>query len=134
MSILEKIKRYAYQLKTEIIVLYFAARDHRTPWYVKLLAASIVAYAFSPIDLIPDFIPVLGYLDDLVLLPLGIALAIKLIPDVVLIDCRIRASESINNVKTVNWFAGAVIIIIWLVLAALCIAWINQAFMQQTNL
>jgi len=131
MSLFEKIKQYARHLKSEIFVLYFVARDHRTPWYVKLLVASIVAYAFSPIDLIPDFVPILGYLDDLILLPLGIALAIRLIPDLVLNDCRTRAAESIKNEKPVNWIAGAVIIMIWLLLAAVCILWIDQAFMSQ---
>ena len=128
MSLFEKLKQYARHLKSEIFVLYFAARDDRTPWYVKLLVASIVAYAFSPIDLIPDFVPILGYLDDLILLPLGIALAIKLIPDSVIIDCRMRAAEAIKEEKPVSWFAGAIIILIWLTLLALCIWWIDHAF------
>lgn len=110
------------------------ARDHRTPWHVKLLVASIVAYAFSPVDLIPDFVPILGYLDDLVLLPLGIFLAIKLIPDSVLNDCRIRAVESMKKKKPVNWIAGVVIITIWLLLAAVCVLWVNQAYMLQLSL
>lgn len=131
MNLFAKIKQYARHLKSEIFVLYFAARDHRTPWYVKLLVASIVAYAFSPIDLIPDFVPILGYLDDFILLPLGIALAIKLIPESVLIDCKARALESIKKEKPINWVSGAVIIIIWLILGGFCIMWIDQVFILQ---
>jgi uncharacterized membrane protein YkvA (DUF1232 family) len=126
-----KLKRRARQLKSETFALYLAACDTRTPWYAKLLVAGIVAYAFSPIDLIPDFIPVLGYLDDLVLIPLGIALAIKLVPQSVLVECRARAQESIQNGKPVSWVAGTVIILIWLVFAALCIVWAYEAFIGQ---
>jgi len=87
----ERIKQYAKRLKLDTFSLYLAARDPRTPWYARLLVAAIVAYAISPIDLIPDFIPVLGFLDELILLPIGIALAIKLTPDEVLNECRERA-------------------------------------------
>ncbi|MBI5583607.1 MAG: DUF1232 domain-containing protein, partial [Deltaproteobacteria bacterium] len=75
---LEKLRQRARRLQAETYALYLATRDPRTPWHAKLLVAGIVAYAFSPIDLIPDFVPVLGYLDDLILLPLGVALAVKL--------------------------------------------------------
>lgn len=125
---IEKLKQYARYLKSEIFVLYFAARDPRTPWYVKILVVSVVVYAFSPIDLIPDFVPILGYLDDLILLPLGIALAIKLIPDLVLVDCRRLALESTNKEKPVSWVGGAIIISIWLILAALCSLWVYESF------
>ena len=128
---LEKLKQRARHLKAETFALYLAARDPRTPWYAKLLVAGIVAYAFSPIDLIPDFVPVLGYLDDLILIPLGIALAIKLVPHFVLAECRIRAQETIKNGKPVSRVAGAVIVVIWSVLAALCIVWGYEAFMVQ---
>lgn len=100
---LEKLKQWARQIRAETFVLYLAARDPRTPWYVKLLVAGIVAYAFSPIDLIPDFVPVLGYLDDLILIPLGIAIAIKLVPQPVLAECRIRAQQTLRNGKPVSW-------------------------------
>jgi len=119
-------------LKAETFALYLAARDSRTPWYAKLLVAGIVAYALSPIDLIPDFVPVLGYLDDLILIPIGIALAIKLVPPQVLAECRARAQETIQNGKTVSRVAGAVIVVIWLVLAALCFVWAYEAFMVQS--
>ena len=80
MKLIEKLKKRSHHLKAETFAVYLAARDRRKPWYSKLLVAGIVAYALSPIDLIPDFVPVLGYLDDLILIPMGIALAIKLIP------------------------------------------------------
>lgn len=126
---LEKLKQHARHLKAETFALYLAARDPRTPWYAKFLVAGIVAYAFSPIDLIPDFVPVLGYLDDLILIPLGIALAIKLVPHSVLAECRTRAEEAIKNGKPVSRLAGSVIIAIWLALAALFGVWAYEAFM-----
>ena len=110
-------RQRARQLKRETYALYLAYRDPRVPWYAKLLAACVVAYAFSPIDLIPDFIPVLGYLDDLVLVPLGIALSVKLIPPQVMAECRARAAEMEG--KPTNWAAAAVIVAIWIGLAAL---------------
>jgi uncharacterized membrane protein YkvA (DUF1232 family) len=103
-------------LKRETYTLYYACRDPRVPWYAKALAVCVVAYALSPIDLIPDFIPVLGYLDDLVLIPLGIALVLKLIPADVLADCRRRAEQTRTRVK--SWIAAGVIIAIWIVAAA----------------
>lgn len=129
MALLTKLKQRAHRLNVETFALYLAARDPRTPWYAKLLVAGIVAYAFSPIDLIPDFVPVLGYLDDLILISIGIALAIKLIPRPVLAECRTRAQETMQNGKPVSRVAGAVIIVIWLVLAALCVLWAYEAFM-----
>jgi uncharacterized membrane protein YkvA (DUF1232 family) len=132
MAFLVELKQRARHLKAETFALYLAARDPRTPWYARLLVAGIVAYAFSPIDLIPDFVPVLGYLDDLILIPLGIALAIRLVPDSVLAECRARAQEAIQNGKPVSRVAGAVIVVVWLVLAALCIVWAYEAFMAQS--
>jgi uncharacterized membrane protein YkvA (DUF1232 family) len=128
MAFLAKLKKRARHLKTETFALYLAARDPRTPWYAKLLVAGIVAYAFSPIDLIPDFVPVLGYIDDLILIPIGIALAIKLVPHQVLVEYRARAQVTMRNGKPVSRVAGAVIIVIWLVLAALCLVWAYEAF------
>lgn len=119
----EKIKQWAHGLKAEAFALYLAARDPRTPWYAKLLAAIVVAYAFSPIDLIPDFIPVLGYLDDLILLPLGIALAMKMVPGPVLAECRAQAKQTVANGKPVSRIAGIVIVALWLMMAALCVVW-----------
>ena len=110
----------ARALKREVVTLYFACRDPRTPWYAKTLAACVVAYALSPIDLIPDFIPVLGYLDDLVLVPLGIALVLKLTPADVLLDARRRAAQT--KLRLRNWRAAAVIVLIWIAIAAVA-AW-----------
>jgi uncharacterized membrane protein YkvA (DUF1232 family) len=89
-------------LKADTWVLVIAARDPRTPLYTKLLVAGIVAYVCSPIDLIPDFVPVLGYLDDLVLISLGIALAMQLVPYAVVVDCRARAQETIQDGKSMS--------------------------------
>ena len=121
-------KRRAAHLKAETYALYLAYRDRRTPWYARLFAACVVAYAFSPIDLIPDFIPVLGYLDDLILIPLGIALALKMIPPQVMADSRVKAQELLGQDRPRNWLAAAVIVIIWLALAALAVALMVRAF------
>src|SRR3712207_2474620 len=110
-------KHRARQLKIELYALYLAYKDPRVPWYARIFAAAVVGYAFSPIDLIPDPIPVLGYLDDLVLVPLGIALAIRMIPPPVLDECRVKAHAIVNQGKPVNWIAAMVIITIWLLLA-----------------
>src|SRR6266581_2000332 len=110
MTWLTILQQRARHLKAETWALSFAARDPRTPWYAKLL----VAYACSPIDLIPDFVPVLGYLDDLVLIPLGIAWAMQLVPSAVLVECRARAQETIQDGNPVSWVAGTMIVVIWL--------------------
>ncbi|MDR4498725.1 MAG: YkvA family protein [Candidatus Scalindua sp.] len=133
MAFLAELKQRSRRLKAETFALYLAARDPRTPWYAKLLVAGIVAYAFSPIDLIPDFVPVLGYLDDLILIPVGIALAMKLVPHSVLAECRARAHETMQKGKPVCQIAGVIIIVIWLLLAGLCIVWGYEAFMGQLN-
>src|SRR3982074_1501778 len=91
MTLVQTLKARARELKRETYVLYLAVKDPRTPWYAKAVAGAVVAYALSPIDLIPDFIPVIGYLDDLIVVPLGIALVIKLVPASVMVDCRDRA-------------------------------------------
>jgi uncharacterized membrane protein YkvA (DUF1232 family) len=120
----------ARQLKSETYTLYLAYRDPRVPWYVKAFVVCVVAYAFSPIDLIPDFIPVLGYLDDLLLVPLGIALAIKMIPPSVWAECRLEAREVMEAGKPTNWYAASVIIAIWLILAAIAILAIVRRFQR----
>lgn len=101
-------------LKRETYTLYFAARHKRTPFFAKVLAVCVVGYAFSPIDLIPDFIPVLGLLDDLILIPLGIAFVIRMIPKDVMDECRQKAETEIASDKPTNWFAAFVIIVIWI--------------------
>ena len=103
-------------------MLYFAVRDPRVPWHVKALAACIVGYAFSPIDLIPDPIPILGYLDDLVIIPLGVLAVRPMIPAHVMTECRIKAQALTQ--KPTNWIAAAVIVLIWLALAAAGAYWL----------
>ena len=121
-SNLVQLKEWARKLKRELYVLYFAYKDDRTPWYAKLFAALVVAYAFSPIDLIPDFIPVLGYLDDVILVPLGIMIALKLMPNIVIEENRLKAEELMKNGKPKNWIAATMIILIW-ILVILTVMW-----------
>jgi len=102
------------QLRTEIVALYLASKHPRTPWYAKVLAALIIGYALSPIDLIPDFIPVIGYLDDFIIVPAGIALLIKIIPRDVLEECRAKARSDFSEGKPKNWIAAIIIVLIWL--------------------
>jgi uncharacterized membrane protein YkvA (DUF1232 family) len=117
----EKLKGWTRSLKAELHALYLAYRDPRVPLYARVFAAIVVGYAFSPIDLIPDPIPVLGYLDDLVLIPLGAALAIRMIPDAVLAECREKARRASEGSKPVNRVAGSVVVAVWLLLAGLAI-------------
>lgn len=121
-----RIKRWAARLRRETYAVYLAARDARTPWYAKALAIAVVGYALSPIDLIPDFIPVLGHLDDLVIVPAGLAVAIRLIPARVLDECRARAEEMGD--APVNRKAAVVIVSIWLLLAGLAVFLVVRAF------
>lgn len=114
----------AARLKQEVAALYLAARDPRLPWYAKALALLIVAYAFSPIDLIPDFIPVLGYLDDLLLIPLGVLLLVRLIPPELLEECRARAQET--SVQPSAWRAAALVIATWIVAVAIGFAAVRR--------
>ena len=121
-------KHQARQLKMQVYVVYLAYKDPRVPWYARLLAACVVAYAFSPIDLIPDFVPVLGYLDDLILVPLGLFLVIKMIPPDVLAGARLRAEEVMSQGKPTNWVAAGVIVALWLLAAAFSAAWLFRLF------
>jgi uncharacterized membrane protein YkvA (DUF1232 family) len=125
---IEDLKKLIHRLKGETFALYLAARHPDTPWYAKVFVAGIVAYALCPIDLIPDFIPVLGYLDDLVLIPLGIAVAIKMIPPEVLAECKSRAQASMAGDKPVSRIAAVVIVGIWILLATLCVRWAYEVF------
>lgn len=115
------MQRQARRLKSELYALYLAYKDPRVPWYARVLVACIVGYAFSPLDLIPDFIPILGYLDDLILVPAGIMLAIRLIPPEVLSECRRKAQEQLTSGKPVSKIAAGAIITIWILLAATAI-------------
>ena len=113
-SIFAELRLWARKLKSEIFALYLALRDPRTPWYAKALGALVVAYAFSPLDLIPDFVPVLGYVDDVILLPLGLWLTLRLIPPEVLAENRARAQAELRGRHPTNWVAAAVIVLIWI--------------------
>ena len=111
----------ARALKRDVLVVYLAARDPRTPWALRLLALAVAAYALSPIDLVPDFIPVLGYLDDLLIVPLGLALVLRLLPPPVLLAARERAARMLARPR--SWLAAAIIIMLWVLLAVLLFAW-----------
>ena len=121
-----KLKSWAKQLKQEIYTLYLAYKDPRVPWYAKAFIFCVVGYALSPIDLIPDFIPVLGYLDDIVILPLGIALALKMIPSQVLTECRQKARERLNTGSPKSVASTAMVVAGLFLMAALIglpVAW-----------
>lgn len=116
----DRLKIWAAKLKRDVFALYLAIRDRRAPVMAKVVAVLVTAYAFSPIDLIPDFIPVLGYLDDVIILPLGIALAIQLIPAAVMQDLRQQAEHQIADRPT-SRIAAIIIVLIWIILTALII-------------
>lgn len=117
---LKQLKNWAKSIKRDIMALYLAARDSRVPWYAKALAAFVAAYALSPIDLIPDFIPVVGYLDDLIIVPLGIMLVIQMIPTDVMDDLRKRADEILIE-RPRSIFGAVFVVLIW----AGCLAWVS---------
>ncbi len=116
LSTMERLKDWARNLKRDVIALWLAARDPRVPWYAKVLSAAVAAYALSPIDLIPDFVPILGYLDDLLIVPFGIWAAVKLIPEPIMSDLRAKA---IHHSKPTSRAGLAAVIASWL--AALAI-------------
>ena len=123
---METWKQRVRQLKKETYAIYIACKDPRVPWYARVFAGFVVAYAFSPIDLIPDVIPILGYLDDLVLVPLGIMLVLKMIPPGVLAECREKAEAAMGQGKPTSRIAAIVIVVIWLILAILAIIWVGS--------
>ena len=116
-----KLTDRAKKLKTDIPAVFLALKEKQTPWYAKLIAAVVVVYALSPIDLIPDFIPLLGYLDDVILLPLLIAWCVKCIPPAVFADCRARAKDLWGNGKPQRWYYAIPFVLIWLVVLALIV-------------
>lgn len=117
--------QWAKQLKREAVTLWFCYRHPHTPLIAKILSIGIVAYAFSPIDLIPDFIPILGLLDEAILLPIGIWLTLKFIPAPILAECREQATQWLaeKHSKPRNWFGAAIIIALWIAAASLCWRW-----------
>ena len=126
MALWSWLRGRARSLKRETLALYFAARDPRTPLIAKIIAGAVVAYALSPIDLIPDFVPILGYLDDVIIVPLGIALALRLIPDDVLAQSRKRA-ETVAS-KPRSYTAAIVVIVLWLLIGAVVCTWLYRVF------
>lgn len=117
-----RVRRYAEGLRRDVYALYLAYRDPRVPWYARAWALLVVAYALSPIDLIPDALPVIGYLDDLVLVPLGLMLAHRLIPPAVMAEARVRAAAGlpVGTARTAR-IGGLIVVLLWLGLAALAI-------------
>ena len=123
---LERLKTWAAALKREALVLWFASRDPRAPWHAKWLAIFIVAYALSPIDLIPDFIPIIGFLDEIILLPGAIWLVLKLMPVDVLLDSRAKAQDWLgaHRPRPRNWIAAAAIVLLWAIALWALWAWL----------
>ena len=119
-AVLERTKQWARAIRRDVLALWLAARDPRVPWYVKALAMAVAAYALSPIDLIPDFIPIIGYLDDLLIVPLGIMLAVRLVPPDLMREFR---EEAARREKPVSKAGLAFMIAVW-VLAALALSWL----------
>ncbi|HTJ59378.1 MAG TPA: YkvA family protein [Devosiaceae bacterium] len=116
LSVLSVLRSWAKSLKRDVVALWIAARDPRVPWYAKWTAGAVAAYALSPIDLIPDFIPVLGYLDDVIIVPLGIALVIRMIPHELMVEFR---EQALARKSRPSGYAGlAVIVAIWICVAA----------------
>ncbi|ANG62942.1 hypothetical protein A8C75_10890 [Marinobacterium aestuarii] len=119
-TLFQRLRHWARALKQEVHALWLAARDPRTPWLATLLALITAGYALSPIDLIPDFIPVIGYLDDLILLPLGVMLSVRMIPAEVMLHCRAEAQAAAS--RPVSRVAAAIVILVW-ILAGAATAW-----------
>lgn len=120
----ERLRGWARQIKRDVRALYLAAGDPRVPWYAKAAAIAVAAYALSPIDLIPDFIPVLGYLDDLLIVPLGILLAVKLVPADLMIEFRARASSA-DGERALGKVGAAVIVLLWIAGIVLAALWVR---------
>jgi uncharacterized membrane protein YkvA (DUF1232 family) len=122
-----RLVSWARALKRDVLTLWFCARHARTPLLAKLLALFLAAYALSPIDLIPDFIPVIGYLDELLLLPLGIALCLRMVPAPVVVECRAKAAAWIEaeRPKPRSYAAAAIVVLIWLVVTYFMLRWLK---------
>jgi len=119
-----RLKTWARRMKRDTVALYLARRDPRVPWHAKAMAMVTAAYAFSPIDLIPDFIPVLGYLDELIILPLFIYVTIRLIPPGIMMELRAQAEQQLSESRPRNITGAVIIILIWLSIAALAVYWL----------
>jgi len=108
-------RQYIKALKADTYAIALAFRDPRTPWYAKVLIGFVVIHTLSPIDLIPDFIPVLGYLDDILIVPLGVALALRMVPEDVMTECRQEATKLLATERPTSWIAGIIVLAVWLV-------------------
>lgn len=126
MKVIDQLKQRAKQLKSETEVLIIAYSDKRTPLSAKILIGLTAGYLLSPIDLIPDFIPVLGLLDDLIIVPLLISFSIKLIPKTVLIEAREKVNDNPRKTGKQNWIVGGIIILIWLTILYFLFVWIRK--------
>jgi uncharacterized membrane protein YkvA (DUF1232 family) len=122
---MSRLRKWAKELKQQTLVVYFAARDPRTPWLARLLALGIAAYALSPIDLIPDFIPVVGYLDDLLIVPLGLMLVLRLLPAEVRMAAQAQASAAVG--RPTSRVMAVVIVAIWVIAIGATGLWLWQA-------
>jgi uncharacterized membrane protein YkvA (DUF1232 family) len=111
------LRKRAAQARDETFALYLACRDPRVPWYAKLAAGAVVAYALSPIDLIPDFIPLLGYLDDLILIPAGVFLVAKMVPPAMMLEHRAASKERLAG-RGLTWAGAGIVLVLWLIVAA----------------
>ena len=131
---MQRLKTWASALKRDVLALWFACRDPRTPTIAKILAVIIVAYALSPIDLIPDFIPVLGLLDELILLPIALWLVLKLVPAAAMNDARVQAQAWVEarRPKPRNWIAAAAIVVLWILLLWATWVWLIQPQLNPT--
>ena len=127
MRLLSVLKSRALALKTEISAIYLSLNDKRTPLFAKVMVMITVCYALSPIDLIPDFIPILGYLDDLIILPILIAVSIRAIPKEVLEECRLKAREDSRLNKNLGFYSAAVIILLWIGVAVFVASRVSRA-------
>jgi uncharacterized membrane protein YkvA (DUF1232 family) len=125
MPVFKRVQQWAHTLRRDIVALYLAARDPRVPWYAKAVAAGVAAYALSPIDLIPDVIPIIGYLDDLILVPLGIWLAIRLIPPS-LFDEHRQAAMVRHQPRPMSWLGAAIILSLWGLAGGAIVWWLTQ--------
>ena len=121
----DRLKQWAREIKTDVIAIYLAARDPRVPWYAKALAFGVAGYALSPIDLIPDFVPLLGYLDDVIIVPLGILAVVKLVPPHLMVEHRENAARI--SEKPVSRISAVVIVLVWAASISL-VAWWGYSY------
>ena len=128
MAVIARLRERARALKADAVALYFAARHPRTPWYAKAFLIAIVAYAVSPIDLIPDFIPVLGLVDDIILLPFAIVLAVRMIPADVMEECRERSRQEHPDARRAGRVGAVIIVLLWIALIVLAAMWARSSF------